>query len=386
MPHSSDDPPSDRISAEAPSAQPAEGRESEPTSPSQPATPAEDASIAPDPQDRTADHGEAPRLPRRRRRRRRLPRAADPGEATAAPQGQAEQPAADGDAPQSGNLAATPPPEDQPRRRRRRRRGQRRDADSAELKAGEAAQAAESAPGARPNSARPDNDAKQNGASQSAPPSDREPHEGQPHTQPRSRRRRRPPPHPTEASATEANKIVAASAAEGTPAGAPRYQSAPYRGSRSRGVRGRGSGDERPPEKKPVGDSRRPSDRRTRGKGPSSRNDRRRERDRDAPRKKPEQRLYALEAVVDRGFEDVVDAAEDNLTRRVHWTIVKRTVADQESGKPISATYVLKRDGVDTEYPGLGAARAAVNKAIVHPEKLTLSKAEHAAEHAAAKK
>jgi hypothetical protein len=90
--------------------------------------------------------------------------------------------------------------------------------------------------------------------------------------------------------------------------------------------------------------------------------------------------------VVDRGFEDVVDAAEDNLTRRVHWTITKRTVADQESGKPISATYVLKRDGVDTEYPGLGAARAAVNKTIVHPEKLTLSKADHAAEHAAQKK
>jgi hypothetical protein len=83
--------------------------------------------------------------------------------------------------------------------------------------------------------------------------------------------------------------------------------------------------------------------------------------------------------VVDRGFEDVVDAAEDNLTRRVHWTIIKRTVADQGSGKPISATYVLQREGVDTEFPGLGAARAAANKTIVHPEKLTLSKAEHAA-------
>ena len=135
-----------------------------------------------------------------------------------------------------------------------------------------------------------------------------------------------------------------------------------------------------------MGDDRRSPDRRARGRGVPRRDDGRRGRDRDAPRKKPEQRLYALEAIVDRGFEDVVDAAEDNLTRRVHWTIIKRTVADQESGKPISATYVLKRDGIDTEFPGLGAARSAANKTIVHPEKLTVSKAEHAAERAAAKK
>ena len=238
-------------------------------------------------------------------------------------------------------------------------------------------------PGARLPSG---NDAERNGPSQSAPPNDGETREDQPHEQPRRRRRRRRPPRPAEASATEANKIVTASAAEGTPAGTPRHRSAPYRGSRSREARGPRSGDERPPERGPVRDSRRPPDRRERGKGPSTRNDRRQGRDRDAPRKKPEQRLYALEAVVDRGFEDVADASEDNLTRRVHWTITKRTVADQESGKPISATYVLKRDGVDAEFPGLSAARAAVNKTIVHPEKLTLSKAEHAAEHAAAKK
>jgi hypothetical protein len=34
---------------------------------------------------------------------------------------------------------------------------------------------------------------------------------------------------------------------------------------------------------------------------------------------------------------------------------------------------------MDAEFPNLGAARAAVNKTIVHPEKLTMSKAEHAA-------
>jgi hypothetical protein len=46
----------------------------------------------------------------------------------------------------------------------------------------------------------------------------------------------------------------------------------------------------------------------------------------------------------------------------------------------MSQTYVLQRDGTDSEFPNLGAARNAVNKTIVHPEKLTLSKAEHAAQ------
>jgi hypothetical protein len=83
--------------------------------------------------------------------------------------------------------------------------------------------------------------------------------------------------------------------------------------------------------------------------------------------------------VVDRGFEDVVDPSDQSAARRVHWTILKRTVADQKSGKAMTAVYVLQREGVDAEFPNLGAARAAVNKTIVHPEKLTLSKAEHAA-------
>jgi hypothetical protein len=100
---------------------------------------------------------------------------------------------------------------------------------------------------------------------------------------------------------------------------------------------------------------------------------------RDAPPKRPEPRLYGRESVVDRGFDDVAEDGEEGAARRVHWTIVKRSIADQQSGKAMSAIYVLQRDGVDTEYPNLGAARAAANKTIVHPEKLTLSKAEHAA-------
>jgi hypothetical protein len=359
MPHSSEDPPSDPISSETPSARPAEDLESEPTSPS-----AGDVSNQIDPQGRTADSSETPRSPRRRRRRRRPPRTGDPGESVAAAQGPAEQSPMAEDAALSGDLPATPPPEGQPPRRRRRRRGPRRDAGSTEVTAGGAAQSAESAPESSPNVVQG---------------SDGEPRQSRPYEQPRRRRRRLRPPRPAEASTAETNKFGAGSVPEGTQAGAPRPRSAPYRGSQSQGARNRRRGDERLPERGPEGHNRGSSDRPSRGRGASGRNDRRQERDRDAPSKRPEPRLYALESVVDRGFEDVIDAAEDNLTRRVHWTIIKRTVADQERGKPISAVYVLQRDGVDTEFPGLAAARAAANKTIVHPEKLTLSKAEHAA-------
>jgi hypothetical protein len=90
-----------------------------------------------------------------------------------------------------------------------------------------------------------------------------------------------------------------------------------------------------------------------------------------------ERKPYSFDSVVDRGFEDVDEEAG---TRRVHWTIVKRTVADQITRKPISMSYVLQREGDDAEFPSLGAARSAVNKTIVHPEKLTRSKEEHAAQ------
>lgn len=120
-------------------------------------------------------------------------------------------------------------------------------------------------------------------------------------------------------------------------------------------------------------------DPRGRGRGRPGEAERRRGRGRDEPRKQAQQRLYARESVVDRGFEDVTDEAADSESRRVHWTIIKRMVADQQSGKAVSAAYVLRRDGVDTEFPNLGAARAAANKTIVHPERLTMSKAEHVA-------
>ena len=138
-----------------------------------------------------------------------------------------------------------------------------------------------------------------------------------------------------------------------------------------RGRDGRG-----PDERQRAGGERRdrgPRDRRAgppgRGRGPAS------------PRP-VERKLYSLDSVVDRGFDDIEEEAG---TRRVHWTILKRTTADQISRKALAAVYVLQRDGADSEFPNLGAARAAVNKTIVHPEKLTRSKAEYAAEKAGKK-
>ena len=110
--------------------------------------------------------------------------------------------------------------------------------------------------------------------------------------------------------------------------------------------------------------------------GPRDRGDRRDRDGRGAPPRRVEQKLYSVDAIVDRGFEDVEE--DGGETRRLHWTILKRTTADQISRKPVSAVYVLQRDGADTEYPSLGTARSAVNKTIVHPEKLTPSKAERA--------
>ncbi len=196
----------------------------------------------------------------------------------------------------------------------------------------------------------------------------------------RRRRRRRPPQL---GGAGEQAPDVPAKEAAARPARDPNRP--PRRRTR------RSAGDQ------PAGDgpsAARPSrDRRTAGEHAPREGDRRRDRGdrrdsrdsrerrgrggRDDRPRPVERKLYAIDSVVDRGFEDVDEEAG---TRRVHWTIVKRTVADQITRKPMSQNYVLQRDGVDSEFPSLGAARDAVNKKIVHPEKLTLSKAEHAAQ------
>ena len=360
MPDSPDDRPSDPTSAVPPSSGPSDRPESEPAG-SALANPSVDhVSKENDIQGPTADSGDAPRPPRRRRRRRR-PRHATDTPASASP-GQAERSATADNAPASEAPPATPPSQGVPQRRRRRRRGPRREA-AGSTETGRATQATQDTPESSPNV---------------TPPSDDVAGPEQPHPQSRGRRRRRPP-RPAEVNSVGTDKIVAPQTAASTRAASSRQRPAPYRGSHSRGPHDRPVVDDRPRERGPIGDNRSAPDRRTPGRHAPGPGNRRRRRDRDAPSKKPEPRLYALESIVDRGFEDIVDAAEDNLTRRVHWTIMKRTVADQGSGKLISATYVLQRDGVDTEYPGLATARAAANKTIIHPEKLTLSKAEHAA-------
>lgn len=83
--------------------------------------------------------------------------------------------------------------------------------------------------------------------------------------------------------------------------------------------------------------------------------------------------------MVDHGFQEIAAESDSAEARRVDWTIVKRMVVDQRSTRTVSTVYVLRRDGVDTEFPYLGAARAAVNKKIVHPEKLTRPKSDYAA-------
>jgi hypothetical protein len=180
-----------------------------------------------------------------------------------------------------------------------------------------------------------------------------------------------------------------AASAEGTSAaageGQVREQRPETRGPGSRGRRGAARQDAG--GHREIGRDGPPRDAAGRDAGPRrDRGDRRRDdrrgggpgRGRGAGPPRPvERKLYSVDAVVDRGFEDIEE--EGSESRRVHWQIVKRTTADQISRKALSAVYVLQRDGQDTEFPNLGAARSAVNKTIVHPERLTLSKAEHAA-------
>jgi hypothetical protein len=165
----------------------------------------------------------------------------------------------------------------------------------------------------------------------------------------------------------------------------PEHRNRPRRARPQRAEGERGDGPSQPDRRDggPPGrrDGRPGADRRDsqrdRGRGPPGRGGGPPGRGRGAPDRKIERKLYSTDAVVDRGFDDIDEEAG---TRRVHWTIVKRTTADQVSRKALSAVYVVQRDGSDTEFPNLGAARSAVNKTIVHPEKLTRSKEEYAAE------
>ncbi len=294
---------------------------------------------------------------RRRRRRHKAPRPAgeqgpNTGNAVAAVLGDAQAtPSTDAQPtqealPQSeavpGTLSlATPgtaPSGEQPHKRRRRRRrhkgprppGTEAASAGGEGQTGENRDVPPPQSGAAPTVASPDRGPRDRGSGNHGP-GNHEPGRG-----PRMRRSReeRKPGGDTGSRERAAPEKVA------------RDRGAPSQGNRERGSRG--------PGKRPF------------GKG------------RDAPRQKPQPKLYTFESVVDRGFEDVADEANQEATRRVEWTIVKRTVADQRSATTVSAVYVLKRDGVVTDFANLAAARAAVNKTIVHPEKLTRAKADYA--------
>ena len=377
MPHSPDEPSS------APPAEIVEGQGSDASPPSASIENASTGSVPPN----TATQDAVPRRPRRRRRRRRPPPQppTEPvGDALTEQTASARERSPADDPPESfrGMDASNRPP----RRRRRRRRGPPREhapqetptPGNVQIEQGPPAADAESTSGEDP--------------AQSLPEQTTWVRDNASHQRPRHGYRYRRPPRESsrpDGSFDTRGPSEAVDENGASPIGRSRTDGPHNRRSRSTGQRDREpqsgrSQEQRPRSAEAGGRGRRTSDRRDRGAGPRGqpgRNARERpqRRGREAPLRKPEPRLYALESVIDRGFEDVVDDAGENATRRVHWTIIKRTVADQKSGKPMSAVYVLQREGVDAEYPNLGAARSAVNKTIVHPEKLTMSKAEHAA-------
>jgi len=395
---SSDDPPGERVSRDPPAAATVET--------------AEDASAEPVLTGELSPGGE-PRK-HRRRRRRRPPREIGPEQSAETGEGPSATDEPAGDRPESGGAPGIAPggseARDRPRRRRRRR--------SPFAASPAAASDDQTSSGERAAARSPEGP--QDAAASGAPSLDgtlRLPF------RPR-RQRRRPPrragsaPAPTETASMDGNASQAdAPPGAPRPEGEHRRRQAPQsgggapgqqpraeenrrgrpdrRGLQNRGPRYRDAGAAGPrqadaPQRRipsqdprsagaPGPERRGGGDRSARSRPSGGPREGQRGRGRDAPARRVEQKLYTLESMVDRGFEDVADEAEESGTRRVHWTIVKRSVADQKSGKPMSAAYVLQRDGAETEFPNLGAARAAANKTIVHPEKLTLSKAEHVA-------
>ena len=396
MPHSSDD---------LPSAPPAESTNSETPGATVPNALPENVS------DSSAPFGPAPQEgeQRRRRRRRRRPPPLPAAElAAGGSEAQAEETVSTSDiatpagAPRSDDGSVRPPFHRSRRRRRPPRQTSPRPAPAeGSDRAGEDIAAGDAAEGAAPKGLAPQD-------LLSAPAPDQRSSE---HRRPRRRHRRPAPagdgagPRAGSEAGTSSEAVVEVTVRSDSAPSLPRVPGREGWGrmGRPRNRRPRDAGPRQEPrdagsrQQRRTGDgepratSRREPDRRERTsarRGVAGRNAKTRPtgRGREAAPRKPEQKLYALESIVDRGFEDMTDEADENAARRVHWTIVKRTVADQKSGKPMSAVYVLQREGVEAQYPNLGAARAAVNKTIVHPEKLTVSKAEHAAERAAAKK
>ncbi len=208
------------------------------------------------------------------------------------------------------------------------------------------------------------------GAPEGAPPE-----RGPRFPRPRRRRDRRGPHVPGAAPGAPGQSEPAAGAADQ----GPRQDRRP-RAPREGGDRGRGGQDRGGQDRGAQDRGGRDRDRRDRGPREGKKGFGKKPgfgRDRDGPRQREAPKLYSFESVVDRGFEEVPDPANEGATKRVDWRIVKRTVADQKSAKPVSAVYLLRRESGDQDFANLAAARAAVNKTIVHPEKLTRAKADY---------
>ena len=380
MPHSADDPPSlppaESAGNEAPSASP---QGAVPDGVLESTREGADTGGA-------LQHDGEPRRPRRRRRRRRPPAFSTP-EAAGGAEATPGEPAAVEGAIVAEEIKGALPDKGQstnpPRRRRRRRRGPPRDPAADPVSTGGDGQAQQAALGHDGEQSAAGGDPARSEGALGTPPQD---------NLPRQHSRRRYGQRRTPRTAASADQRLGGEPQGGTDA-ATREGERSVRRPWAGGPRNRSPRDVRPregeqrdsaPRERSAPAMRREADQGERGqrargpRGEGSR-DRRQGRGRDSPQKKVEQKLYILESVVDRGFEDVAAQAEESVARRIHWTIVKRTVADQKSGKPMSAVYVLQREGSESEFPNLGAARLAVHKTIVHPEKLTLSKAEHAA-------
>jgi hypothetical protein len=281
---------------------------------------------------------------------------------------------------------------DPPQRRRRRRRRRRR--PRPDLAGASSAVAPAEGSDAQPQPVDPLTPAE--GLAPPAKQADATaPAAGSPPRKRRRRRRRRPAPEGSAMSAAAGEPTAAVSGDAVQSSAAATEWKEPRRGRGSR----RGDGpDRRPREEQPrERDNRREQSSGPRAEadgGPRRKRDKRgarasagrpHHRDRDDARNKPAPKLNRLEAVVDRGFEDVPDAAAEGGTSRADWTILKRTIVDQRTTRAVSVVYVLRRQGVETEFAQLSAARGAVNKIITHPEKLTPSKSDHAAAKGAKK-
>jgi hypothetical protein len=319
------------------------------------------------------------------------PTAETPNTGAAPPSGGGTQPAVPAPVPNEASPSIAPTGDPTRRRRRRRRRHRRPPADAAGANGTTAAGAG--SPTAPEASAQP----APGDSSAAAPGGPTAPGQAPGGEGRRRRRRHRRPRSDSAAQAAGTNPSLATADAIAEPrpgqdAQRPRGDRPPrhrrgHRGTqrderereeRRRDQRGASTGDNREGRAR---DPRR-SHQKDEARGPKHR---RQGRERGDVRRKPEPKLYRLESIVDRGFEDVADPATEGATRRVDWIIVKRTTADQRTARALSAVYVLRRDGNDTEFAHLSAARAAVHKTIAHPEKLTLSKADHAAAKAGKK-